>query len=174
MRVFGTIASYIVPVIFIVVLVLSFVKKRNAYNAFLDGSKSAINLVVGVFPYLLTIMVAIQIYRISGVSNTIANFIAPAMNLIGIPAELSELILIRPFSGSAALGLLENIFATYGPDSQIGRAASVIYGSSETVFYIATIYFSQSKVKRLGPAIPFALIATFIGCIVGVQVLRVI
>jgi len=174
MPILSTITSYIIPVIFLAVLILSFVKKKNAYNAFLDGSRSAINLMVGVFPYLLTIMVAIQVYRVSGVSSTIANFISPAMNVIGIPAELSELMLIRPFSGSAALGILENIFATYGPDSHIGRSASVIYGSSETIFYIATIYFSQSKVKRLGPAIPFALIATFIGCIVGVQVLRVI
>jgi len=172
MNIFSRITSYIIPVIFIVVLVLSFVRKKNAYNAFLDGSRSAINLVVGVFPYLLTIMVAIQIYRVSGVSATIANFIAPAMNVVGIPPELSELILIRPFSGSAALGLLENIFVTYGPDSHIGRAASVIYGSSETVFYIATIYFSQSKVKKLGPAIPIALVATFIGCVIGVQILR--
>jgi len=129
---------------------------------------------VGVFPYLLTIMIAIQVYRVSGVSSVIANFISPAMNLVGIPVELSELMLIRPFSGSAALGLLENIFATYGPDSHIGRSASVIYGSSETIFYIATIYFSQSKVKRLGPAIPFALISTFIGCVIGIFVLQFI
>jgi len=119
-------------------------------------------------------MIAIQVYRVSGVSSVIANFISPAMNLVGIPVELSELMLIRPFSGSAALGLLENIFATYGPDSHIGRSASVIYGSSETIFYIATIYFSQSKVKRLGPAIPFALISTFIGCVIGIFVLQFI
>ena len=172
--IFSRITTYIVPVLFLFILVLSFVKKKNAYNAFLDGSKASINLVVGVFPYLLTIMVAIQVYRVSGVSSVIANFLSPAMNVVGIPPELSELMLIRPFSGSAALGLLENIFATYGVDSHIGRSASVIYGSSETVFYIATIYFSQCKVKKLGPAIPFALISTFIGCVIGIAVIGAI
>jgi len=171
MVIFTTITSYLIPVIFLTVLVLSFVKKRNAYNAFLDGSKQSINLVVGVFPYLLTIMVAIQIYRMSGVSTAVANFIAPAMNVIGIPAQLSELMLIRPFSGSAALAVLEDIFVQYGPDSPIGRSASVIYGSSETVFYISTIYFSQSSVRRLGFAIPIALVSTFIGCVVGIAVI---
>ena len=174
MSVITRVTTYIIPVIFLIILVLSFVRKKNAYNAFLDGSKSAINLMVGVFPYLLTIMVAIQVYRVSGVSAVIADFISPAMNLVGIPKELAELMLIRPFSGSAALGILENIYTTYGPDSHIARSASVIYGSSETVFYIATIYFSQSKVKKLGPAIPFALISTFIGCTVGIFVLRFI
>ena len=172
MSIITRITTYIIPVIFLIILVLSFVRKKNAYNVFLDGSKSAINLMVGVFPYLLTIMIAIQLYRVSGVSGTIANFISPAMNLIGIPAELAELMLIRPFSGSAALGIVEDIFVTYGADHHIARSAAVIYGSSETIFYVATIYFSQSKVKRLGPAIPFALIASFIGCIVGIQVLR--
>ena len=164
--------SYIIPVIFLTVLVLSFVKKKNAYNAFIDGSRSALDLMVGVFPYLLTIMVAVEVFRQSGVAGQLAGFCAPALNLVGIPKELTELILIRPLSGAGAIGVLENIYATYGADTYIGRAASVVYGSSETVFYIATIYFSQSKVKRLGPAIPFALIATFIGCVTGCFALR--
>ncbi len=127
---------------------------------------------VGVFPYLLTIMMAVEVFRRSGAAGMIANFCAPAMNLFGIPKELTELMLIRPLSGAGALGILENIFATYGADTYIGRCAAVIYGSSETVFYISTIYFSQVKVKKLGPAIPIALFATFIGCVVGCLCLR--
>ena len=165
-------SSYIIPVIFLTVLLLSVIKKKNAYNAFLDGSRSAINLVVGVFPYLLAIMAAVELFRQSGVAGAIADFCSPVLGLVGIPKELTELLLIRPLSGAGALGVLENIYATYGADTYIGRAASVIYGSSETVFYIATIYFSQSNVKRLGPAIPFALLSTFIGCIVGCFALR--
>jgi len=164
--------SYIIPVIFLTVLTLSFVKKKNAYNAFLDGARSAVDLMVGVFPYLLTIMVAVEVFRQSGVAGYLAGFCAPALNLVGVPKELTELILIRPLSGAGAIGVLENVYTTYGADTYIGRAASVVYGSSETVFYIATIYFSQSNVKRLGPAIPFALISTFIGCIAGCFALR--
>jgi len=163
-----------IPIIFVTVLVASVVKKKNTYNAFLLGSRSAIDLMVGVFPYLLAIMVAVELFRQSGVSGHLANFVSPAMNLVGIPKELTELIIIRPLSGAGALGVLETVYATYGADTFIGRAASVVYGSSETIFYISTIFFSQSKVKRLGPAIPFALLSTFVGNIVGIFVLRFI
>ena len=97
---------------------------------------------------------------------------APVMNVLGIPPELTELMLIRPLSGAGALGILENIFTQYGADSYIGKCASVIYGSSETVFYISTIYFSQSNVKKLGYAIPVALFATLVGCVAGCAIAR--
>lgn len=166
--------AYIVPIIFITVLLISIFKKQDAYSAFIEGSGSAIKLMVGVFPYLLTIMMAVEVFRASGVSATVANFVSPAMGIFGIPKELTELILIRPLSGAGATGVLENIFITYGADTYIGRCASVIYGSSETVFYISAIYFSQSNVKKLGFAIPIALIATFIGSCVGCFLCRFI
>ena len=166
--------AYIIPVLFLTVLILSFFKKQDAYGTFIGGAKSSINLMVSVFPYLLTIMMAVEVFRVSGVAALMADAVAPAMRLVGIPKELTELMLIRPLSGAGALGVLENVFATYGADTYIGRCASVIYGSSETVFYIATIYFSQSKIKRLGYAIPVALLATFVGCVVGCFLCRFI
>ena len=98
-------------------------------------------------------------------SETIADYTNPFFRLIGIPKELTELIIIRPLSGSGSLALLEELYQTYGVDSYVSRCASVIIGSSETVFYIAAVYFSTTKVKKLRSAIPIALIATFIGTI---------
>lgn len=164
--------AYIIPIIFILVLVVSSVKKKDAYGAFIDGASGSVNLMIGVFPYLLAVMMAVEVFRQSGISAVVADFLSPAMNLVGIPVELTELMILRPLSGAGALGVLENIYQTYGTDTYIGRCASVIYGSSETVFYIATIYFSQSNIKKLGPAIPISLVATIIGCCVGCQVLR--
>ncbi len=166
--------SYIIPVIFLTVLVLSFFKKKDAYSLFVDGSSQAIDLMVGVFPYLVTIMMAVAVFRASGVSSAVANFLSPVMSLFGLPKELTELLLLRPLSGAGSLAILDNIFVTYGTDTFIGRCASLIYGSSETVFYITAIYFSQCNVKRLRYAIPVALIATFTGCVVGCLLLRVI
>lgn len=159
--------AYIIPIIFISVLLVSFFKKKDAYSAFTTGAASAIDLMVSVFPYLLTIMMAVEVFRASGVSAMLAEAVSPVMRAVGIPKELTELMLVRPLSGAGALGVLENVFTTYGADTYIGRCASVIYGSSETVFYIATIYFSKSNIKKLGYAIPVALVATFIGCVLG-------
>ena len=164
--------SYIIPLIFLTVLVLSFFKKKDAYSMFIDGSRSAIDLMVGVFPYLITIMMAVEVFRVSGVSALLANAVSPVMSFFGLPKELTELMLLRPLSGAGSLAILDGIYTAYGPDSYIGRCASVIYGSSETVFYISTIYFSQSHVRRLRYAIPVALVATYTGCIVGCALLR--
>jgi len=166
--------SYVIPLIFITVILLSVFRKQDPYSLFIQGSSSSLKLMMKVFPYLVTIMVAVEVFRISGVSTVVANFLSPAMNFFGIPKELTELILIRPLSGAGSLAVLENIFTAYGADSHIGRSASVVYGSSETIFYISAVYFSQTKVKRLGLAIPIALFSTFIGSIVGVYFVGII
>ncbi|MCH5161810.1 MAG: spore maturation protein [Clostridiales bacterium] len=165
-------SAYIIPIIFLVVLLLSFIKRKEPYGGFIDGAKTAVDLTINVFPYLLAIMVAVEAFRVSGASAYLANAIAPALHKVGLPKELAELIFIRPVSGAGSLAILDNIYSTYGADSYIGRCASVIYGSSETVFYVSTIYFSQSKVKNLRYAIPVALVSTFVGCIVGCKLLR--
>ena len=166
--------DYIIPLIFITVLILAAVRKKNSYAAFTEGSKSALGLMASVFPYLLTIMMAVEVFKQSGVSYYLSKAVSPAMDFVGIPRELTELMLIRPLSGAGAIGVLENVYTQYGADSYIGKCASVIYGSSETIFYISTIYFSQSNVKKLGYAIPVALFATMIGCIAGCRVAKFI
>lgn len=166
-----SVSDYIVPIIFFVVLLLSLFKRNDAYKGFIDGSKDAIDLVCNVFPYLVTVMIAVELFRQSGLAQIIAQFLAPIFSIIGIPSELTELMIIRPVSGAGAMAVLENIFTTYGADSFIGKCASVIYGSSETIFYISTIYFSGCKGKLKGYAIPVALACTFIGYIIGCALL---
>ena len=165
-------SAYIIPVLFLIVLLASFIRKRDPYGGFIGGAKQAVDLTISVFPYLLAIMVAVEAFRISGASAKLADMLAPVLNKAGLPKELAELLFLRPVSGAGSLAVLDGIYTQYGADSYIGRCASVIYGSSETVFYVATIYFSQSKVKRLRYAIPVARVATYTGCIVGCFLLR--
>ncbi len=164
---------YVVPVIFLTVLILSFLKKKDPYSYYIEGARSAMDLMFQVLPYLLTIMMACEVFRSSGVAALLANLMEPVMKFVGIPKELTELIILRPLSGAGSLSILDNIYSTYGTDTYIGRCASLIYGSSETVFYISSIYFSQSKVKKLGYAIPVALVSTIMGCIIGCALLRI-
>lgn len=165
-------SAYVIPAIFITVICLSLIKRKNPYNMYVEGAGGAIELMLSVFPYLLAIMAVVELFRASGLSSLLAEVAAPVMNAIGIPPELTELMIIRPVSGAGSLSIVSDVFSKYGTDSYIGRCASVIYGSSETVFYIAAIYFSKSKVKNLRYAIPVALIATITGCILGCFLLR--
>ena len=165
---------YLLPVLILLTFVYAKIKKVNVYNSFINGAKQSIPLVVSIFPYLVTIMIMVQFIKISGLANLLAKFVSPVFNLIGIPSELCELVLLKPFSGNGSLAILNDLYTTYGVDSYIGRSASVIVGSCDTVFYVTTLYCSQTKVKKLLYAIPVALIATLAGAILSCLFCKII
>lgn len=164
----------IIPVLVLFLLSYSRYKKINAYNAFVDGAKKGLNLSIQIFPYVVSILICVALFKVSGLSSILSKALAPIFSLLGIPNEISELIIFRPFSGSGSLAILSDIYKTYGVDSYASRCASVIIGSSETIFYVATVYFSQTKIKKLLYAIPAALIATFIGIIFGCLICKIL
>ena len=167
-------SAYIVPIFIVLVLLYASYKNLNTYNIFVKGAKGAIDLVVSIFPYIVAIMISVALMRISGLTDLITKWLSPVFLALGIPPEVSELVLLRPFTGSGSFALSNDIFATYGADSYISRCACVIMGSSETVFYVATIYFSQTKVKKLLYAIPCALIASLVAAIVSCLLCRLL
>lgn len=166
------ISQLIVPLLVISLLVYGIKKKANPYDCFVKGAGQSIDLVVSIFPYLVAIFVAVELMKISGLTALFTVILSPIFLILGIPTELAELILIRPFSGSGSLAVLENLYVSYGADSYVSRCASVIIGCSDSIFYIATIYLSQTKVKKLGIAIPIALFATLVGVVVSCLLCR--
>jgi spore maturation protein B len=156
---------YLIPILFILIFAFAIYKKVKPYDAFTTGAKSAIPFATSVFPYLVSIFILTELFEISGLSVALSNFLSPLFNLLGIPDELTKLVLIKPFSGNGALAILTDIYKTYGVDSYLARTASVIYGSSETVFYVAAVYFAGAKTKKLTLPITISLIASFISCV---------
>ncbi|MBQ7327562.1 MAG: spore maturation protein [Clostridia bacterium] len=167
-------SNYILPILFLFLILYCIYKKINTYDHFVKGAKGAIKLVVEIFPFIASILIAVALLRVSGITSFLVKIISPVFKLLGIPPQLCELIILRPFTGSGSYGILENIFSTYGADSYISRCASVIMGCSETIFYVATIYISQTKVKKLLYAIPVALFCSFVGTIIACLLCRVI
>jgi len=165
---------YIFPVIFIGILLYSVIKKVNPYKSFMSGAKEASALAVRVLPSLAAIFVAIELLKISGLGEMIARILAPIFSVVGIPKELSLLCFIKPFSGSSCMAILSDVYTTYGVDSYIGRCASVIMSSSDTLFYIVAVYFTNTKVKKFLLAIPIALLANFVGMIIACLLCRII
>lgn len=163
---------YIIPVMLLALFVTTLIRRISAYDSFIEGATQALKLCASIFPFLVAVFLAVQLLRVSGAAGYLADLLAPLFKLLGMPPELIELVLIRPLSGSAGLSLLSEIYATYGPDSYISRCASVIMGGSETIFYIAAVYFSETNIKKLGWAIPISLAATLIGAIIGCLLLR--
>ena len=166
-------SNYLLPVFILLTLIYAKCKKVNVYSSFTNGAKQSLGLVASIFPYLATIMIMVQFIKISGLASLLANLVSPIFNSIGIPSELSELVLLKPFSGNGSLAILNDIYTTHGVDSYVGRCASVIVGSCDTVFYVTTLYCSQTKVKKLLYAIPVALIATLAGAIISCLLCKV-
>lgn len=158
-------SSFIIPILLIVLLIFAAIKKVNCFQSFINGASGAVKLCLSILPFLVTIFLMIELFKVSGLSVMFAKALSPIFSVLGIPNELCELVLLRPFSGSASLAVYEDILLNYGADSYISRSASVIMGSSETVFYVATIYISGTKVKKLLYAIPVALFACLCGAI---------
>jgi spore maturation protein B len=168
------VSALIIPLLIVFLLIYGVVKRANCYDCFIRGAKGSIDLVVSIFPYLVAIFVAVGLMKASGLTALLSIIMSPIFSLLQIPPELAELILIRPFSGSGSLAILENIYTQYGADSYIARCASTIIGCSDSVFYIATIYLSQTRVKKLGVAIPIALFATLIGVVLSCLLCKLI
>lgn len=166
--------NYLVPIILISTFTLSAIKKVSFLDSLTDGIKEAFNLTIRLIPNLVAVFIAISLMQSSGMSNLLANVVSPIFMYLGIPKELLELIILRPLSGSGSLALLESIYASYGVDSYISICASIIMGSTETIFYVASVYFSVEEDKKTGLAIPIALFSSFIGTLIACALARLI
>lgn len=157
----------IIPVLIAFIMMFALIKGVDAYSSFVKGAKGALPLMAGLLPYIIAMFVAVELFRNSGLSGYLCNLLSPLFKLIGVPPEVCELTLIRPFSSNAGYVLLRNIYSTYGVDSYIGKCASVIMGSSDTIFYVSSIYFASTSVKKTLLTIPIALLCNVACCILA-------
>lgn len=166
-------AIYIIPIFIIFVLIYSLIKKINAYDSFVGGAKQAVDLCINTFPYLVAIFSIVELLQASGLSQVISSIASPIFNVLGIPSELTEFLIIRPFTGSGSIGMLSNLFSLYGPDSYVAKCACVIMSCSETTFYVVAVYFSTTRVKKLRYVIPVCLLSALIGSILACGFCRI-
>ena len=156
-------SDYIVPLLLLTVCCMALRKKENAYELLLSGGAEGLKLLVSIAPALVMLLTAVTMLRQSGAVEALSAFFAPVFEFFGIPPETAILVMIRPISGSAALAVGTEIMATYGVDSQIGRTAAVMLGSTETTFYTISVYFGAAGIQKTRYTVPAALVADFMG-----------
>ncbi len=149
-------------------------EKVPTYESFVEGGKEGIEIAFSIIPYLVGMLVAITVFRSSGALDFIMDLLKPAFSAIGIPAEVVPLALIRPISGTAALGMTTDLIAVYGPDSFIGRLASVMQGSTDTTLYVLTVYFGAVGIKKMGDALKVGLLADLIGVVASIIIVTLL
>lgn len=155
--------DYIVPLLLLTASVMVLRKRENAYDLLLAGAADGLKLLVTLIPTLILLLTSVTMLRASGAVEWISSFFSPLFSFFGIPPETALLVLIRPFSGSAALAIGSELMAQYGVDSLIGRTAAIMLGSTETTFYAVSVYFGAAGIQKTRYTIPAALIADFTG-----------
>ena len=159
----ATIIDYLIPVLLFIITALALGQKENTYDLLLTGAADGLKLLFHLMPALILLMTAVMMLRSSGAVERISTFLQPAFHFFGIPPETALLVLIRPISGSAALAVGTDIMIRYGTDTLIGRTAAVMLGSTETTFYIISVYFGAAGIKKSRYAVPASLIADLTG-----------
>lgn len=156
-------SDVIIPLLLFFIVGYGYASKVNVYEAFGNGAKDGLKIVVGIVPTMIGLMVAVGVLRASGILDFLGSLLGPITEKIGIPGQLVPLLFVKMFSSSAATGLVFDIFKTSGPDSYAGLVTSIVMSCTETIFYTMSVYFMAAKVTRTGYTLKGALLATFAG-----------
>lgn len=170
----SAVSAFIPAGILVFACITAMAKGIDVYSAMLKGARKGLDILVSVLPAMLCLFPAVSFLRVSGAADALGALAEPVLTKIGIPAETALMMLIRPLSGSAAMGSAAELMNSYGADSLIGRTAAVMLGSSETTFYVISVYFSAANIKNSRWAIPAALTADIVCFLTSAWTVRMI
>ena len=168
MKILLYLSEWLVPLMIFYIVGFGILSKRPVFDDFLKGAAEGIKTVFGVLPTLVGLMTVIGVLRTSGFLAAVSEVLKIPAGFLQIPVELVPVILTRMISNSAATGLVLDIFKSHGPDSVLGNTASIIMGSTETIFYTMSVYFMTAKIGKTRWTLPGALIATIAGVLASI------
>ena len=167
-----TVAMLLPGIIALVALVGVF-RRVDVYDALITGAGEGLGVLLRIVPAMIALLTAVYMLRASGALELAATALSPVLIRLGIPPETVALLLVRPISGSAALGVGAELISTYGPDSLVGRTAAVMLGSTETTFYTIAVYFGAAGIRKTRYAVPVALFSDLVGFMAAAWAVRV-
>ena len=159
MKNLNKLSFYIVPILITIIIGFGLIKKVDIFNAFILGAKEGLYSTFSIVPSLVGLITAVTMLNASGFLDVFSSFANLFFKTLNVPSQVIPLMILRPISGSGSLAILDNILSSYGPDSLIGKIASVLMGSTETTFYTIAVYFGAVNIKNFRHALPCALIA---------------
>jgi len=161
------ISKIILPLFIIIIIIYGIKKKVNIYDVFLDGAKEGLVTTFSIFPAIIAMIFAINIFLDSNVLYFLVGLFKPLLGGINIELEIIPMALLRPISGTASLAIMNEIFMQFGPDSFTGRLASVLQGCTDTTIYVIALYFGTVKVTKIKHALWGGLFADLVGIIMA-------
>jgi spore maturation protein B len=167
---FNQVSIWAIPVMIVGIALAGIIRKVKVFDTFVEGAKEGFGVAINIIPFLVGLLVAIGMFRASGAMDLLTAGLKPIMAATGFPAELFPLAILRTLTGSGSLAFTTDLIKTHGPDSMLGRTAAVMYGSSETTFYVLAVYFGAIAVRRTRHAVPAALIGDLVAAIATVAI----
>jgi spore maturation protein B len=158
----------IIPIIIGIVVINGMLKGVKVYECFVEGAKDGISICIKIMPYLLAMILAVSVFRESRAMDYFIKLVKPIVSIIGLPPELVPLAVVKPLSGSGAMGIFAETLKKYGPDSYIGLVASIMMGSTETIFYTITVYYGAVNIKKIRHTLIAAVFADITAIIMAV------
>ncbi|HVJ48375.1 spore maturation protein [Desulfitobacterium sp.] len=168
MRIIAEISRWAIPFLLFFIPVIAYLRKVPVYESFVTGAEEGFKTGVGILPYLIAMLVSIRVFVDSGALEILARILQPVFLRFGLDPNLTAIIplaVMRPLSGSGALGVATQLINQYGPDSMIGRLASTLQGSTDTTFFVLTVYFGSVGIKKYRYALKLGLMADLIGLV---------
>lgn len=165
-------SNLVIPLFVCAIVVGGLVKRVPVYTAFIEGAAEGLKVVGRIFPYLVAMLVAVQAFEASGALPWLERALSPVGDWLGFPGEVLPLGVLRPVSGTAAMGYLQMLFERFGPDSRQGLAASIMMGSSETTLYTVSVYLGAVSIRKPAYAVKAGLLSDAAGLIIAVIVSR--
>lgn len=157
----------IIPLFVLLIILYGFKKKVNLYDTFLEGAKEGLITTFNIFPAVIAMVFAINIFLDSNVLIFLLSKLTPILNNLNIPIDIIPMALLRPISGTASLAIMNDIFKEMGPDSYPGRLASVLQGCTDTTVYVLALYFGSVKISKIGHSLQVGLFADLVGIIMA-------
>lgn len=174
-RGFFTLLSYfIIPLILVGFPLYGLIKRVRVYETFVEGAKDGFNVAVRIIPYLVAILFAIGMFRASGAMDFLVRALNPVLAYIGFPAEVLPMAIVRPLTGSGSAAIVVDLIKRYGEDSLFVKMAAVMFGSTETTFYVIAVYFGAVSIKNTRHAIGAGLTADFSAMLIGIWLVRLL
>ncbi|MGI6114033.1 MAG: spore maturation protein [Mahellales bacterium] len=173
-KIINLLSTLAIPLFISGILVYGFSKGVKVYEVFVEGAKEGLLTSLRIIPYLVAMFVAIGIFRSSGAMELITHALTPIMSRLGIPPEVLPIILIRPMSGIAAIGMFTDLVARVGPDSFPARLSATMMGSTETIFYTLSVYFGSVGITNIRHTLIAALCADLAGLTASLIICRAV
>lgn len=170
MSLLNAISLWAVPGMLALIPLWGAIRKVPVYDAFIEGAEEGLQIAVKIIPFLIGMLMALSVFRASGAMELLANAMSPLTSAVGFPSEVLSLMIVRPLSGAGALAVTADLLKTHGPDSYIGRLASIMQGSTDTTFYVLTVYFGAVGIRKVRYSAAVGIAADIVGFLAALWV----